>query len=680
MSNLTAADQPRPRRRFTIGQFFKWLAILLVVVILSIAAFIVFLPEAWLRSVAGGKATDAVGREFAIDGPLKIRWHWDHAQVTARDIRLANVSDSKDKNMVEIKSLDFSIKFWELLYGKLNFPELNIDGARIVLEKKDEKTKNWDFPALSKANTATEATLPDDRGEFPVLGAFKVTNSTLVYRDAPKKLDVELALDTSLANADDDKSTMSISGKGTIQDQSFTLDAKGGGVNMLRNTDKPFPLKLDLTMGKTEIHVDGTFQDPVKMAGVDTSLKISGPNLADLFYLTTIVLPPSPPYSLSGRLTKKGDVWHYNDFAGKVGDSNLDGDLSYDISGERGFLKADLTSKLLDIKDLGGFIGAAPKNGSAKELSAEQKEQVAEAATSPNVLPDVPIDLARLRTMDADVKLKATRVNAPNLPIDDLLLGIRLDNGLLKVDPLKMGLAKGDVGGVVILNGREQTPSVDIDVTMTKLNFREFFDGTRFEPLSGGRFGGHFVVKGSGKSLAEVLGSGDGRFTAVMTGGRISRLIAEAVGLDIAQVAPRLLGADESTEIRCGVVDFGLKDGLLRSNAIVLDTTFSNIHGDGVIDLKDESVSADIQSDPKQPSVLSGNTPITIGGRLKKPAIGLEPVEATAKVGAATALGVVLTPIAAIIPFIDIGLGEDADCDALIATANERIQEKQAKP
>lgn len=55
-------------------------------------------------------------------------------------------------------------------------------------------------------------------------------------------------------------------------------------------------------------------------------------------------------------------------------------------------------------------------------------------------------------------------------------------------------------------------------------------------------------------------------------------------------------------------------------------------------------------------------TPVTLKGTFDKPSIGVEPGPLAAKVGAAAALGALLTPLASILAFIDPGGGKDHDC------------------
>ena len=122
---------------------------------------------------------------------------------------------------------------------------------------------------------------------------------------------------------------------------------------------------------------------------------------------------------------------------------------------------------------------------------------------------------------------------------------------------------------------------------------------------SAGYFGGRLKLKGSGSSLADVLATSNGRIILMMSGGTISLLMIDAAGLNIGQAIPLLLGKAKSTDIRCAIGDFKVKNGLLNSEVFVLDTTDSNIAGQMHINLKDEAMDAKVEAHPKDFSLLA---------------------------------------------------------------------------
>jgi uncharacterized protein involved in outer membrane biogenesis len=645
-----------------------------LVILISVTTALAYLKSDNLNSLLDRKGSEALGRTFSIDGDVRIDWSWLTPKVSLEKIRFANADGFSDKNMFEADKLVFRLRIWKLLLGELNVPEIHFIRPKLILEVKGDGRKNWDLPMFSQGEAVTEAALPDDRREFPVIGLLTIQNGTMVYRDSPKKIDLELGLSTATGTGGGGDHELKVSGKGTLQDKVFKLDAHGGSISMLRRSHEDYPLTLNITMGDTKAALKGTFKDPVKLDGVNALFDLQGSNLADIFYLTGIPLPPTPPYKLRGQLVKKASVWSYENFTGKVGDSDLKGDLSYDVSGERGFAKADLVSNFLDIDDLGGFIGLPPSTKKGETIAPEQKAAARKQAASPQLLPDVPINLDRLRAADLNISMKATRVNAPGWPINSLSAIFDLRRGVLKIAPLDMGIASGQVDGSLILDGRKDIPVVTSDLVMKKLKLRDFFSDTRFEALTGGSFGGRIKLKGQGKSLAQVLSNSDGRLTLLMSGGKISLLIIEAAGLDVAQAAPLLLDQDKTTHIRCAIGDFKVTDGILHSETFVFDTNDTNVTGTARINLKDETINAVIKAHPKDTSPLAARTPITISGRMKNPSIGVSPGELAGRGAAAAILGTILTPVAAIIPFIELGLGEDSDCRGLIAQARAKAE------
>ncbi|MGD0961005.1 MAG: AsmA family protein, partial [Methylomonas sp.] len=497
-----------PPNSIFFSKVLRRLAITLLFLLLAGLVVIVFIPNTWLRELAGNKGSALLGREIAIDGDINIAWDWTTPKVSLHKLRIANLAESKDKDMLAIESLDFEVKIWKLFLAELNLPTLSLVKPKIILEKFTESHKNWDFPLFSKAHIASEAVLPNDRNSFPIIGSLSITEGQLTYRDMPKQLATQLTIASAKGGEGHEKDMYSVTGQGTLQNKPFSILAKGGSLSMLRNNTQPYPLKLNINMGNTRVNLEGTFSDPVLMTGVNAQLDLSGDNLADLFYLTGIPLPPTSPYKLSGHLQKQNGIWGFHDFKGQVGDSDLSGELTYDISKQRGLVKAELVSQLLDMKDLAGFIGATPTAGT---LSAEQKAQAERKKASPHLLPDVPINLTRLRAADMNVRLKANRIKAPDLPINDLDIGFNIENGVLKMDPFNFGVAYGTISGSLILNGQKDIPIIQSDLLIKRLSFKQFFAKTQFEPLSAGYFGGRLQLKVAGVSLAEALATSNGR-------------------------------------------------------------------------------------------------------------------------------------------------------------------------
>jgi len=93
------------------------------------------------------------------------------------------------------------------------------------------------------------------------------------------------------------------------------------------------------------------------------------------------------------------------------------------------------------------------------------------------------------------------------------------------------------------------------------------------------------------------------------------------------------------------------------------------VTGSGSVNMDTEKLDLKLQGRPKKFRLVRANLPITAQGSILSPKLGVEPGAAVAQAGAAAALGAFLSPLAAILPFIDPGLAKDANCGGLIAEA-----------
>ena len=84
-----------------------------------------------------------------------------------------------------------------------------------------------------------------------------------------------------------------------------------------------------------------------------------------------------------------------------------------------------------------------------------------------------------------------------------------------------------------------------------------------------------------------------------------------------------------------------------------------------------------IHPKPKDFSPASLHTNFLVKGTFAKPAVGLDAKSAAMRGSAAVVLGVLLTPLASLLPLIEFGGGKDADCNALFADVK---QETKAQP
>jgi uncharacterized protein involved in outer membrane biogenesis len=408
------------------------------------------------------------------------------------------------------------------------------------------------------------------------------------------------------------------------------------------------------------------------LSGANLQLELRGQDLADLYKLLHLPLAPSPPYTLRGHLDydKDGKRIRFTNLAGRVGESDLEGDLDVHRVGERPLVTADLKSRNVRMADLGGFIGAPPGRAEAPTEGPKQRAEHAEQAAKPTLLPDTPIDLSKIRSTDYKVHYRGEHVATSWAPLDHIDAMLTIDNGDIKLEPLDFAVGSGTIRTKIELNGRVNPMQAKADIDFRHVDVQRLLQSASFAK-GVGVIGGHWVIQGTGNSLAQILAHSDGDLKLFMGSGNLSAILVNAAGLDIGGSIASLLGLPDTAKINCMVSDFALTNGVLNTRALVLDTDQGNVYGKGNIDLRNERIAYQITQEGKHVSVGALHAPIDIKGTFKQPSVMPEPGPLATRLGIAAALGAVFPP-AGLLATIQLGLGKDHNCGALIAAAQNR--------
>ncbi len=223
------------------------------------------------------------------------------------------------------------------------------------------------------------------------------------------------------------------------------------------------------------------------------------------------------------------------------------------------------------------------------------------------------------------------------------------------------------VTGDIRLDVHTDIPKAALDMKVTDLKVGGA-PGDERPPLLEGAIQARIHLKGQGKSLHAMASKANGTVTAVLPHGEVRSSVAELAGLNLQGLGLLASGSGSSTAVRCGVASFEAKQGLLTAQRVVLDTDPVLITGEGNIDLESEGMDLQLRSRAKRPR-LRVRAPLLVRGTLRHPSISVDAGKSAVQAGGAVALGVLLTPVAAMLAFVDPGLAKDTDCAALLAQA-----------
>jgi len=627
-------------------------------VVAALVLLVLFFPWNLMRGPLAGYVGARFERPVKIDGNLDVDLG-RVIRVQADGVTVGNVSWSGDQPMVAAERVVLWFSWWSLLQAT----PMKVELVRtdVLLERNAESADNWHFGRSDSV---------------PRIGNIDVDRGTVRFRDPVLRADIKLSLQSTAAQGAD-RATLAFDGKGTLRGEPFSVEGKSLGLAQLQDIDDPYQLALNVRAGPTKVTFEGTVV-PSDTENVRGTLRLQGPDLSKLYPLVPAPLPWTPAYTLSGELAHTKDVWDFRKFGGKVGDSDLKGDVRIDVSKPRTMMTAELTSARFDYKDLGGFVGLPPGE---RPSAAEQKKEEQRRALSYRVLPDKPLELEKLRAHDADVRFRGTSVKWGAIPMDNLVAHVLLKDGVLRFAPLDFGIADGHVVANVAVDVTRNVARAQGEFEARNVELKRLFPKLASPQGTAGRFGGRAHFKAEGNTVAAMLASADGDAAVIMRGGEASTLQLVLTNLDLARAAELTLRGDETAEIRCIVGSLHAQRGIMTPDLFVVDTSAVVIDGEGSVDFRDEKYDMTLTAKSKRPSILALRGPIVIGGTFKAPVIGPAVGPVVARVGAAIGLGALFPPLA-LLPLIDFGGASDVDCRALIEQAriNTATTERIARP
>ena len=622
----------------------------------AVVAIVIALFEwNWLRGPLSGYLSARFGRPVEIAGDLHVGLS-SRPLLVIKDVSLGNPSWSSEPLMVRADQVSFRIDPVSLWKSPVVLTEVTLTRPRVLLERNADGHGNWEFEGKVDPPQIHGLTIED--GMIHFVNPVTSTNVSL-----------QVAASTPAGTVE---TPVQFSGSGRLRNRPFTIQGSGSSLLNLENGEQPYWLDVHARAGDTIAEFNGTVV-PRQIDNVNGQLSLQGSDLSQLYPIIPVPVPWTPPYRLSGRLKHVSAVWYFHGFSGKVGDSDLAGELSVDRSKAKPLIDADLVSARLDYKDLGGFVGLPPGERSQSASTRIRKASDAKQAESTSILSTKPYDLERLRAVDARVRFKGQRFVTTDLPLDNMTARLDLQDAVLKLQPLDFGVAGGHVASTLTLDARSDVIKTHADVRIEDVELKKVLPAVKPPQGSAGKAVGRARFVASGNSVAQMLSSSNGEFALMSRGGDASALAIVLTNLDLASAVPLLLKGDQSSPIRCVVADMVANEGQLTAKTLVMDTDAENIVGEGMVDFKAERYDLKLSAKSKRASLVALRGPILVDGPLKQPHVHPAPGPVAARIGSSVALGA-LTPPAALIPLIDLGGGKDADCDALITQAMQNVE------
>ncbi|WP_454061472.1 AsmA family protein [Candidatus Nitrospira salsa] len=629
---------------------------LVLVIVLCVVLGAVMLNSQWFQEFIETTLSETIGQKVSIDS---IKLNLGHiTRLRVEQISVANPSWASKPYLASVEVLEVGIDLSELLVGDLVFTEVQIIKPVFQLEKSAQNKANWVLTEESVSSPDEQDLSKQDKDEgglsdLPRIKSLSVDNGRLTYRDSTQDTSVTLSIEShnqklstgqnhEVEHDDsdrqakiavpltDDSFQSDIIIEGNVKYQGIPIDVlvRTGSTRQGIEDYREWPIDAKLQIRETTMDLDAQIGSLWPLESLTTTFRVAGPDLFRLGEAINIPLPHLPPYDLQAQLQRKlledgKQIFLFKSLDGTIGDSDVAGELRLTIGGERPMIFTHLQSRMLDLDDLAGLTGAQPDP--EETASTKQKVQAEKNEDRKRLLPDKPLDFSQLKKVDADVDYRAKNVQAPNLPLDDFVLVMTLQNGHMQMNHLDFGVAKGTAAMKLEVNARQVPGEAKLKVDFDQMHLSQLFADSEVADDSFGKIGGKGTLWMHGQSLANWFASADGGMYFTMTGGKIDALLVELAGLDFTESATVFLGTDTGVPIDCAYSDLQARSGIVTIEPFLLDTSDTKFKGLGSIDLRQEIMDLTIKPYPKDFTLLSSRGPLHVTGTFKNPEFSVDP-------------------------------------------------------
>jgi uncharacterized protein involved in outer membrane biogenesis len=620
-------------------RWFKWpllvlggLVALLLAAITSTAALV---DAGYLHEPIRKLLVARTRREIGILGPVQVHLLSLHPSMTAERVIIQNPPWMPEGILAEIGKVSFELET-PTLAEPLRFRRIELQAAVFHLLR----------DAAGKANWRSTPDRMGSRGP-PLMGSLSMPGAEVHLRDARR----HLAFDGTVTALGAGYEDLQIEASGELNTRPMKLSLTADPLARARR-DRPYSFHFEEHSSGSTVSGSGELARPFDPRELQASLQAEGNDLKDLYYLIGVNFPDTGAYHLAGQMHRAGLRFDFAQVQGTSGKSDIAGTVGVDSTAGRTQVTADLQSARLRRADLGKQAA-----GRASPRAAGQP-----------LLGDAPLQLDNLRRTDWTINYRAGAVDLDKLHLNTLAMRIVVDHGVLTAAPVSAKFIDGSVTGHWRFDGSNDVAAMDIALDFNGLQLGQFGNHPKRPAPLEGALRGRLQLGVKGRSMHELAASADGMIVAVLPQGSVRASLAELGGIDLRGLGLLLGRSNAMTPVRCGVVALEARAGLLTSQVMVLDTGPVLVTGAGTLDLSSEALDFQFRGHPKHVR-LRLRAPLLVRGTLALPQFGPAKGKPLAQAGAGVALGVLLTPLAAIAMFIDPGRAQDADCATLIATS-----------
>ena len=623
-----------------MGKIIKTLVVLVLIVVAALAALIFTTDVNQYKDKIVEAVRASTGRDFQINGELRLAPSLVPT-VAVEGVSLGNAPWAGATPMLSVSRFEAQIALLPLLKKNIEVKRLLLVEPRIQLETDQNGRGNWLLGTGSEATGQTAA--PADPVALPALAIneVRIEGGNIRYVDGRSGKTTEVFMAALTVHSAGFLDEIAVTAEAAVNQVPLSLQATLGSLDALLG-NRDYPLRLNASLPGAKLTLDGRLAKPLAASGLTMRVSLEINRLSDLNPLAGATLPEAGPIAFNGAISETKSGYAIQPFTARIMDNELTGEAEIDLSGARPALIADLAARQLDL---------SPFQGQGQAKAEATGAPAPEAVSIEKVFPSDPLPLAGLKAADVTLQFKTGALITRTLTLNDLDLGLKLDNGKLRIAPFSAKLAGGSLMANIGLDASGGNSALwDHNIELRRIEPGQLPGIREKQLLSGAKTDISSQGKGAGASVSAIMAGLNGNLLIKTGQGRIT---ARALESDAASALLNTLtlfnpamGRQDASALECAVINFAIKDGIaVADNGIGIATGKVNVLGAGNINLKTEALDLGITPRAKAGAGLSAGQLaglVRLGGTLAAPRVKTDTeaaLTAGIKAGSAVAAG-----------------------------------------
>jgi uncharacterized protein involved in outer membrane biogenesis len=652
-----------------------------IIVALIITAYIIIASYDFnkLKPRITAIAKEYTGRELTLGGDVKFAIGFS-PRLAVENVGFQNAAWGSRPQMARIKKLEVQVALIPILSGEVEVKQLTILNSDIIIEidKSGKSNLDFDIPKASESKTP-EAKGDDETPTIFNIGKVHIENGKISYKDHQSGITETLIIESLRLETPAFGDSGDIQLKGNYNKIPFEITGSLGRLSGLLNPNEPWPLDLTVTALDSTMSAAGNITDIMQVKGIDLKLAAKGSDLANFQQITGEPLPFRGPFEVSGHLKAPAlENVKISEIQILLGESKISGEVAIQQKSPRPRIDAKLNSKKLDLRPFISTAEKADKPKTQPKTSNVKKKKV---------FSDEPLDLQALQQIDANLSLRADQILGHRTALDNVKVNLNLQNGHLVIKPLTAEIGGGNISASLDLLAKGSHANLATAISARKLNLGNMLKKLEINESMEGTLDLDIKLQGQGNSEAALMAGLNGDVIAIMGEAKMPVAYLNLVGGDLTTSFTRLFNPFgekiDRAQINCAVCDFNIKDGMAKSDVIIIDDPKKTLLSNGQINLKTEGLDFGIQTQPKEGigtketgkvsvSLSEITKPFKLGGTLANPSLGIDVTRT------ATTLGKVLLGPAGIASlFVSGSPGNENPCEKALKKAKEGTPEQK---